>query len=80
MQSEGQVLKVARINKGFSQEQMAQKLGLSTGQYISNYERNKATVAPKHFKRIARWLGRQTVEKLISIRLANYRTTLFKNV
>ncbi len=49
-------LKSARCNLGFSQAYIAKKLGYSTAQYVSNYERGLCLPANKNIRKICKIL------------------------
>lgn len=50
----GQLLKKARESHGISQSELARKLGYSSPQYISNYERGLCMPPMKNIKKIIR--------------------------
>lgn len=52
----GELLKAARIAAGLTQGQVANKLNLSSPQYISNSERGLCGVSPTYFRRLAKLL------------------------
>lgn len=48
-------LKHWRLARGLTQEQLANKLKIDS-QFVSNIERNKAPIPPKHFRTISKVL------------------------
>ncbi len=73
---EGAFFKNVREKQGLSQATVAKKLGFSSPQVISNYERGLATISPAHFKRMAKMFEVKTVNEIISLRITNYAKTL----
>lgn len=52
-----QRIEAARKKMGLSQSELSDKLGFTSPQFISNIERNLATLPAKHFVKVARTLN-----------------------
>lgn len=52
----GKTIEIARNNLGISQWSLAEHLGWTTGQFISNIERGQASIPIKDFKKFAKVL------------------------
>lgn len=79
MKTVGQIVREARIAAGVTQEALAKALGLTSDQIISEFERDKCSVAPKHFREIARMLH-MNIDVLIEAHMAEYRDKLKRKV
>ncbi len=55
----------ARERVGLSQAAIAKKLGMGSGQYISNVERGKCFFSREHYPALAAVFGRAAVTRLI---------------
>lgn len=53
----GALLKAARINSGITQLEIAKKLGYSSPQFVSNWERGESLPPMDHFPKLANLLG-----------------------
>lgn len=53
----GKLVQKYRIKSGINQRDLGIKLGLMGAQYISNLERNKCCLAPKHAKAVSKIIG-----------------------
>jgi transcriptional regulator with XRE-family HTH domain len=73
---EGKLLREFRKASGLTQHQVAKRLGFKTAQFISNAERNKATLSPSSFKKLGRLFGTKLVNSIIEIRVNNYANEL----
>lgn len=60
-------LKQIRTEKGITQGELAQALGFTSPQYISNNERGLSKLCAKHFKPIARVLTKNKQEQKLII-------------
>lgn len=74
--TEGQIIKAAREAKGYTQAEVSKKLGFTTPQFVSNWERNIAKAPPSAFKKLGKMLGLLTTKKIVEIRVNEYRTEL----
>lgn len=50
-------LQQSRINAGLSQKEVSEKLGYTSAQFISNWERGVSTPPPKSAKKLANMYG-----------------------
>lgn len=74
------LLKEARISRGLSQQQMARKLGLASGQAISNWERGcGAKVSHKHIRKISHHFDLH-IESVVESFLAEERENLLGKI
>lgn len=55
-ESIGQVIKAARITKGFSQGELANLLGYDSGQFVSDWERGLSAIPMKRLVEISKIL------------------------
>ena len=53
----GQKIKQIRLEKGFSQEQVAKEMGYPTNTYVSDVERGRFVPQPDKLEKLARALG-----------------------
>lgn len=72
-------LKAARVKKGLTQLEVAKDLGLTTSQYVSNYERelcypSMATI--NHFIN-NNWISRKNAEEML---VKEYRINLWRKI
>lgn len=75
-QTEGQIFAEARQRKGITQAVLADKLGFTSPQFISNVERDKARLPKSHLRATARLLGRAAIERLIETRAKRFEQML----
>lgn len=76
MITEGQLFKEARERNGYTQGQVAVKLGLKSPQFISNVERNLAKVPSAKLKKLKPLLGEHALKRMIDVRVVAYRKEL----
>ena len=74
-----QFLKKRRRAIGITQAEFAKKLGLSSGQFVSNWERNVSDPPPEYFKKISTILRCQ-LSRLVFLRVYDFSTDLEKRV
>ncbi len=72
-------LKNARKKKAIGQSVIQKKLGLTSQQYISNWERGLCPLAPKHFADVSKILN-VPLKKMIRLRLKDEKAILEKTV
>ena len=75
----GSFLKNARESKGITQQEISDKLGFSSPQFISNCERGVANLPPKHFKPVSKMIGIDT-ERLIKLYIKDFEMRVRKSV
>lgn len=75
----GKELRELREDAGITQLQMAQRLGYTSPQFISNIERGVSSLPDDQIKRIARLLRADPVE-LAELKVADYRRWLIARV
>ena len=68
-------LKEKRINKGISQRELAEAIGYSSGQYVSNYERNLCPVPQEKLKGLIEVLELE-VSEVINLMERDFHTQL----
>ena len=73
-------LKEAREAKGLTQADLSEALGFTTPQFISNAERGICQIPPKHYKKLAKLVGRNAVLSLIEERIERLSQKLHKNI
>lgn len=71
----GQFLKQHRVKVGLTQSDVAQKLGYTSPQFISNIERGLCSAPVKHLKDFAKMYNLDT-EELIRLLLAEHESQL----
>jgi transcriptional regulator with XRE-family HTH domain len=71
------LLKKGRIQSGYSQQHFAEKLGFTSGQFVSNWERNLAKIPPTSYKKICTVL-KMKKELLFEALVNDYRKDLRK--
>lgn len=77
---EGALIAKARKASGYSQLEIAKKLGYSHAQFISNIERDHALLPVRKFRALTRLVGARPVRKLIELRVASFRSRLEKEL
>lgn len=89
MKKHSEILKQAREKSGLSQSELAKKLGYTSAQFVSNWERGVCTIPPKKAALFCRFTGMnpgelknilmseasKKVDRLFSL---NYKTTTKK--
>lgn len=80
MQKETVSLKDARVAKGLTQADLSKALGFSTPQFISNAERGLCQIPPRHYKKLAKLVGRNAVLGLIEFRINKFSEKLHKSL
>lgn len=75
----GQMLGQRREQVGKTQAELASALGYSTPQFVSNWERNKAPVPGKMFRRISQLLG-VPMREMVDHATRDYRRDLNEKV
>lgn len=78
--TEGQIIQEARRKAGYSQLEVARKLGYSHAQFISNIERGRALLPLTKLRRFSVLVGRMPVKHLIDLRVARFRERLEKEL
>jgi len=73
-------LKEARKAKGLTQADLSKALGFSTPQFISNAERGLCQIPTKHYKKLAKLVGRNAVLGLIEKRIEVFTEQLYKSI
>lgn len=73
---EGEIWKEAREEVGLTQGEIAEQLGFSSPQYVSNVERGLTTLSKKHFKKLKKIFGSEVIEKVIDVRAAQLKLSL----
>lgn len=73
------LITTARKNAGITQDELANGLGWSNGQFVSNIERGIATVPDIYMKRLARILNIDP-QLLIDARVCDLRIALENNL
>jgi len=73
-------LKEAREAKGLTQSDVSKALGFTTPQFISNAERGLCQIPPKHYKKLAKLVGRGVVLGLIETRVERFSAKLHKSL
>jgi transcriptional regulator with XRE-family HTH domain len=73
-------LKEAREAKGLTQADLSEALGFTTPQFISNAERGICQIPPKHYKKLAKLVGRSAVLGLIENRVERFSEKLHKSL
>lgn len=68
MTNEGTIWRKAREKSEMSQQDVAEKLGFTSSQYVSNIERGLTTMAKKHYRKLARIFGPKVVNEVIEFR------------
>lgn len=66
--NEGNIWREAREKKGLSQYQVAETLGFTSAQYVSNIERGICKMARRHYKKLAKIFGPRVVNEIIELR------------
>lgn len=77
---EGQLIKEARKHVRITQAQLAERLGYSSPQFISNWERGVARIPAQKFKPLSRILGRNAVVRVIDMRVSTIRQRLISKI
>lgn len=75
----GGMLRVRREQVGMTQRQLSDALGYSTAQFVSNWERNKAPVPSRSFRRISQLLG-VPMREMVDHATRDYRHELNQKV
>ena len=70
--NQANLIKVARIKKGFSQSELSEKLGYKNGQFVSNIERQKCGLPSKDLAKICKILDIES-EKLKKAIVGDFR-------
>lgn len=76
LKQEGDLLRKARTSVNMSQKEFCEKLGYSTGQYLSNIERGYSRLPIGKFPDVAKIFGRKVGLALADIRLKSHRKML----
>lgn len=71
-------MRLARIKAGLAQTDVTSKFKWSSGQYLSNFERDKSTMAPEHVARMCRMYGADADEAL-NLLVSNANEKITKN-
>lgn len=74
--AEGVLWREAREKTKFTQQDIGEKLGMLGAQYVSNVERGKAPMSPKHFKKLAKIFGTRVINEIIEVRAAELKASL----
>lgn len=74
-----ELLRQKRNQSGLSQNALAKKLGFTSPQYVSNFERGLCLPPPSSFKALSKAIGIE-VEALIEGATMNYRENLLKKI
>lgn len=73
----GVLVKTKRQQKGITQRELSEKLGYSSPQYISNFERGICGLSPKKFKTVSKMLG-IPAKQLVEISAQEYAKRISK--
>lgn len=76
----GATLKKAREAKGLTQADVSQALGFTSPQFVSNAERGLANIPRKHYKKLAKMVGRQAVLAIIQEKLRKIESQHMKEL
>ena len=68
-----------RLNAGFSQKELAETLGWTSGQYVSNIERGLSAFPEDKMKRLSKVL-KVPLPKLIRIMSRDYESALYERL
>lgn len=75
MRKVGAILREMRREAGLSQGQVSKKLGFTSPQFVSNWERSLVSIPSRHVLKIAK-LYKVNPSKLINPMVAEYRERL----
>lgn len=78
--NQGVVLKNAREATDLTQADVAEQLGFTSPQYISNCERGLCKLAARHLRKLAKLYGRKPIERVIDLRVGELRNKLIKGL
>lgn len=78
--TEGQIIKAAREKAGHTQASLGAKLGFSSAQFVSNFERNISKAPKTSLKKMARLLGMRPVKEIVELRAKEYRKELMSEL
>lgn len=73
------MLRELRVARGLTQKQISDKLGYTTSQFVSNWERGTAMPPAKSFPKLAKIYGVST-KKLIDFKVEELRQSLYKDL
>jgi ribosome-binding protein aMBF1 (putative translation factor) len=73
--TESKFLKLARVQSGLTQGQLAKKMGYGSSQFVSNVERALAALPPSHMKDFIKYT-KADPEQLVKVKVQAYRKWL----
>lgn len=76
----GITLKKAREAKGLTQAEVSDVLGFTSPQFVSNAERGLASIPRKHYKKLAKLVGRSAVLAIIQEKLKKIESQHMKEL